>query len=202
MSHVEPIPDAKGAAVHPHGAELAAWARARLRQALGGPPAVRPHGAWSELPGATFVTLRWPDGRLQGCIGSLKAHAPIASDAAQNAIAAGLRDPRALPLDVGDVDALDLELSILSETEPIPFRTQAEALAAIRPGVDGIVLRWRDHSATFLPIMWNELPDVRVFLAELKQKAGLAYDFWDDDIRLERYTVDKHTDRRSAAGVA
>ncbi len=187
---------------HPHGAELAAWARARLRQALGGPHAERPAGAWSEAPGATFVTLRWPDGRLQGCIGSLVAHAPIASDAAQNAIAAGLRDPRALHLRLGDVDILDLELSILSSTEPIAFDDEAAAIAAIRPGIDGIVFRWHDHSATFLPVMWKELPDVRVFLGELKRKAGLAYDFWDDDVRLERYTVDKHTDRRTAAEVA
>jgi AmmeMemoRadiSam system protein A len=189
-------------ASHAHRAELAAWARARLREALGGPRAERPQGAWCEEPGATFVTLRWPDGRLQGCIGSLIAHAAIVTDAGQNAIAAGLRDPRALPIREDDVDALDLELSILSDPEPIPFRTQAEALAAIRPGVDGIVFRWHDHSATFLPIMWRELPDVRVFLGELKQKAGLACDFWDDEVCLERYTVDRHVDPRSAAAVA
>ncbi len=189
-------------AVHPHGAELAAWARARLRQALGGPPAERPQGLWAETRGATFVTLRWPDGRLQGCIGTLVAHTSIVADAAHNAIAAGLRDPRALPLREDDVDALDLELSILSEPEPIPFRTEAEALAALRPDVDGVILRWRDTSATFLPVMWHELPDRRVFVGELKQKGGLPYDFWDDEVRLERYTVDRHVDARAATAVA
>ena len=166
------------APLHPHGAELAAWARARVREELGGAPAVCPTGAWCDAPGATFVTLRWPDGRLQGCIGSLVPRRAIVADVAENAIAAAIRDRRSLPLQLADVDAVDLELPILSKTEPIAFTTQDEALAALKPGADGVVFRWRGHDATFLPVMWGELPEARVFLGELKRKAGLPFDFW------------------------
>ncbi len=179
---------------HPHGAELARWARDRLAQELGGPPALAPEGDWRDAPGATFVTLRRPDGELQGCIGSLAPRRSILDDAAENAIAAGLHDPRSTPVRLEDVPTLDLELSILSPQEPIAFTDEASALAAIRPGVDGIVLQWNGHRATFLPSMWPRLPDVRTFMGELKNKAGLPWDFWDDDVRLFRYTVDKHVD--------
>jgi AmmeMemoRadiSam system protein A len=173
---------------------LARWARERIREALGGNPAAPPHGPWCDEPGATFVTLRWPDGRLQGCIGSLTARRSIAEDVAENAVAAATLDPRCPPLRTpADVDRLDIELSILSPQEPIAFDTEAAAHAAIRPGIDGIVLGWNGHRATFLPSMWPRLPDVRSFLGELKLKAGLERDFWDDDVKLWRYTVDKHT---------
>jgi len=178
--------------MHPHGLELARWGRARLRQELGGPAATPPSGDWCEERRATFVTLRWPDGNLHGCIGGLVARRPIVADVAHNAVAAALHDPRSQPIRLGQVDDLDLELSILSPLERIPFRSETEALAAIRPGIDGIVLVWREHSATFLPSMWPRLPEVSDFLGALKVKAGLPARFWEDGVHLERYTADKH----------
>ncbi len=185
---------------HPHGNELARWGRNRLQEETGGPKARPPTGAWCEERAATFVTLRWEDGGdLQGCVGSLIARRPIVEDVAHNAIAAALHDPRSEPVSRSDVSRLDLELSILSSLEPIRFGSEREALSAIRPGVDGIVLAWRGRSATFLPSMWEQLPGVVEFMEHLKLKLGLQKNFWDDAVRLERYTVDKHVDTAEAA---
>lgn len=170
------------------GKVLVKWARERLREALGGPKATRPTGAWCAEPGATFVTLRWKSGDLQGCIGSLEPERPIVDDVAHNAIAAGTRDPRTTPCKLADVDHLDVELSILSPLEPIASE------ADIRVGVDGIVLVHEFRRATFLPVMWERLPDVKTFMGVLRRKAGLPRDFA-GQVQLMRYTVDKFEDR-------
>jgi AmmeMemoRadiSam system protein A len=170
-----------------HGPKLVRFARARLREALGGPPAARPTGPWTEQLGATFVTLRWKSGDLQGCIGTLEADRGIVDDVASNAIAAGTRDPRTLACKLEDVDKLDVELSILSPLEPIASE------ADIRVGTDGIVLRYQHHRATFLPVMWERLTTRDQFMAELSRKAGLPRDFA-GQFQLMRYTVDKFED--------
>ena len=171
-----------------HGDELVKFARARLREALGGPAATAPSGAWCEELAATFVTLRWRSGDLQGCIGSLEPDRTIIEDVASNAIAAGTRDPRTKPCVLADVDNLHVELSILSALEPITSE------ADIRVGVDGIVLIYEFRRATFLPVMWERLPDKKTFMGELRRKAGLPRDFA-GQVQLMRYTVDKFEDR-------
>jgi AmmeMemoRadiSam system protein A len=171
-----------------HGDELVKWARARLREALGGPRAARPSGTWCDEPGATFVTLRWRSGDLQGCIGTLEPDRGIVDDVAHNAVAAGTRDPRTKPCVLRDVDNLHVELSILSALEPIAGE------AAIRVGVDGIVLVHEFRRATFLPVMWERLRDIKTFMGELRRKAGLPHDFA-GEVQLMRYTVDKFEDR-------
>jgi AmmeMemoRadiSam system protein A len=177
------------------GAALAAWARASLGQALGGELALRPHGHFCDENGASFVTLRWADGgELQGCIGTLEAHRPLADDVAHNALAAGLQDPRGAALSLSDVRELDVELSVLSPLEPMGVMTEDEALRAIRPGVDGIVLHMAGRRATFLPSMWPALPTAEVFLRALKEKAGLPADAWAPGTRLDRYVVEKFVD--------
>jgi hypothetical protein len=134
------------------------------------------------------VTLRWRSGDLQGCIGSLEPDRSIVDDVAHNAIAAGTRDPRTKPCVLADVDDLHVELSILSPLEPIASE------ADIRVGVDGIVLVHQARRATFLPVMWERLPDKQTFLAELRRKAGLPHDFT-GQVQLMRYTVDHFEDR-------
>ncbi|HUS27260.1 MAG TPA: AmmeMemoRadiSam system protein A [Kofleriaceae bacterium] len=170
-----------------NGMTLARYAREKLREHLGGPLAVKPSGAWCDVPGATFVTLRWPNGQLQGCIGTLEADRSLVDDVASNAIAAGTRDPRTRPCVLGDVDKLDVELSILSALEPIGGE------ADIRVGIDGIVMLAQGRRATFLPVMWERLRDIPTFMAELKQKAGLPRTYA-GEMQLMRYTVEKHTD--------
>lgn len=174
--------------------ELSRWARAVLGEALGGPPAPPPP-AGAARPGAAFVTLRFRDGRLQGCIGSLEPRRALFADVRGNALAAAFDDPRARPIGLADLDALDVEVSILSPLEPIEFRDEPGARAALRPGVDGVVLSAVGRRGTFLPQMWRELREPQVFLDELKQKAGLPARFWSPEVRLQRYTVDEHVDR-------
>jgi AmmeMemoRadiSam system protein A len=174
-----------------HGDLLACWARAYLVEKLGGVKATRPEGAWGDVPGATFVTLRWKDGDLHGCVGSLTPRRGIVDDAAYNAVGAALHDPRSFPAVLDDLPDLDLELSVLSPLEPVAFHDETSALAALRPGKDGIVFTWHGMRSTFLPIMWERLGTPRAFMEALKEKAGLAGDFWADDVRIERYTVEK-----------
>ncbi|HEY1553288.1 MAG TPA: AmmeMemoRadiSam system protein A [Kofleriaceae bacterium] len=175
------------------GPILAAWARAHLREALGGPVAQRPSEPWCGERAATFVTLRWRDsGALQGCIGTLVAVRAIADDVAQHVIAAGMHDPRGEMLVLPAVAELDLEISRLSEVEPV-------AVADIRPGVDGIVLEHRGTRATLLPVMWEQLPEPAQFLAVLKQKAGLSRAFDSPELRYSRYTTDRYVDRAPGA---
>jgi AmmeMemoRadiSam system protein A len=176
------------------GPTLLTWARKRLAHKLGGPPASRPSAPWCSELGATFVTLHWKDGHLQGCIGSIEPRLPIVDDVEHNVIAAACHDPRGRRIDLGDLDALDIELSILSPLEPIEFHDETSALAAIRPGVDGIVLGWQGERATFLPSMWSRLPGVREFMQALKTKAGLQENFWRADVKLWRYAVDRHSE--------
>lgn len=169
--------------------DLSKLARAVLRAELGGPPAPLPSSEDLKRPGATFVSLHWRGGPLQGCIGSLEPRRSVVSDVASNVVSAALRDPRARPLSLEDVDDLDVEVSVLSSLEPIAFHDEASAIAALRPGVDGVVLEWQGHRGTFLPVVWRELSAPREFLAELKRKAGLSRQFWADDVRLSRYTT-------------
>jgi AmmeMemoRadiSam system protein A len=180
--------------------QLARWARASVRHALGGPRAEGPRAAWAEQPAATFVTLRWArDGRLQGCIGSIEPRRALAADVAHNAVAAALSDPRALPLRGCDqVDELDVEVSLLSPLVPFAVASAEEAAAALRPGVDGVVLAWRGRRATLLPSVWERLETGEAFLDALRDKAGMPEGAW-HGVTLWRYTVDKHVDRAPAA---
>ncbi|HXJ33226.1 MAG TPA: AmmeMemoRadiSam system protein A [Candidatus Eisenbacteria bacterium] len=177
------------------GAILARFARGSVRAALGGPPPHVPSGEWTRERAATFVSLHWHDGRLQGCIGSLEPRRTIVEDVAANALAAAFDDPRAAGLAPADVDRLDVEVSILSPLERVSCADEAGACVVLRPHVDGVVLRWRDSRATFLPQVWAHVPDPRDFLLELKRKAGLADDLWDDEVQLFRYVVSVGCDR-------
>ena len=166
---------------------LARYARDVVRAALGGEHASAPHGGDYDEPGASFVSLHWVGGQLQGCIGSLEPKRSLAADVAKNARAAALDDPRARMLSLDDVDALDVEVSVLGPIEPIVAGDEAEACAQLREGVDGVVFVWRQHRATFIPQMWDHFGDVGTLVAELKLKAGLPEDFWAPDARLLRY---------------
>ncbi len=138
---------------------------------------------------ASFVTLQINQ-QLRGCIGSLEAHRPLVKDIAENAFAAAFRDPRFAPLSEQEFDQLDYHISILSPTEALAFESENELLKKLRPGIDGLVLSQQGHRGTFLPSVWEQLPQARQFLAQLKVKAGLSADYWSDSIRVERYTVE------------
>ena len=122
-------------------------------------------------PRATFVTLR-REGRLRGCIGSLEATRPLAADVAESAWRAAYRDPRFPPLGADERDDLEVHVSVLSPLERIHPRSEAELLRMLRPGVDGLVIEHEGAHATFLPEVWEQLPEPARFLAALKDKAG------------------------------
>ena len=172
------------------GKVLLPIARAAIAQALRRSRYAAEEAPWLQEPGASFVTLT-QQGRLRGCIGSLQAQRPLLQDLKANAVAAALRDPRFTPLSAQELDDTQIEVSLLSAMQPLGFASEAEALAQLRPGVDGVVLEYGPHRSTFLPQVWEQLPDAAQFMAHLKQKAGLAADFWSGDLRLQRYTVRK-----------
>lgn len=146
---------------------------------------------WLLRPGASFVTLRL-DSQLRGCIGSIEPRRALGEDVARNAWAAAYRDSRFPPVRAEELPALQVEVSVLSPREALEVADEREALAALRPGVDGIYLEYGALGATFLPQVWESLPDPEQFLGELRRKAGLPVRFWHRDVRLSRYTVEKY----------
>ncbi|MCM8594517.1 AmmeMemoRadiSam system protein A [Accumulibacter sp.] len=173
------------------GAALLRIARKAIAERLGLP--AQPVGeALPEFaaPGATFVTLK-RNGQLRGCIGSLEAHRPLGIDVAENALAAAFRDYRFPPLGRDEFAGIDIEVSLLTPAEPFPVTDEADALSRLHPGIDGLILTYGRHRATFLPQVWESLPDPRQFMAQLKLKAGLPADFWHEQIVLARYGVRK-----------
>ncbi len=172
------------------GKILVGIARGAITEALGGECAPAHQGQWLDEKGATFVTLT-QNGELRGCIGSLQAHRPLAQDVRHNALAAAFRDPRFEPLVRRELATTECEVSLLSAAEAIDFSDEEDALARLRPGVDGIILEYGHCRSTFLPQVWEQLSLPRHFMEQLKRKAGLPGDFWASEIRLSRYTVSK-----------
>lgn len=140
-------------------------------------------------PRATFVTLERRK-RLRGCIGMLEAVRPLAQDIAENAFAAAFRDPRFPPLQEDELNDLDIHLSILTPAEPVAFTSEQDLLTKLQPGIDGLVLEEGHRRGTFLPSVWESLPEPEQFLRHLKQKAGLPSSYWSDSIRIYRYRAD------------
>jgi AmmeMemoRadiSam system protein A len=131
------------------------------------------------------------DGHLRGCIGSLEPRRPLGQDVAANARAAAFEDPRFPKLAREEWSRCTVEVSLLSSAKPIHFADEAELLARIRPGEDGITLECDGKHATFLPQVWENLPDKRQFLQELLKKAGLPADTRFTRCRIWRYRVMK-----------
>jgi hypothetical protein len=174
------------------GRALLARARNSIARRLGLPAAPEPHHPEVHELGATFVTLTDARGRLRGCIGRLEAIDTLDADVRHNAENAAFRDPRFAPVSLDEWQALHLEVSVLTPAEPLPAApTEAHALRSIEPGVHGVIFEWRGHRATFLPQVWEQLPEPVEFMSALKRKAGLKPDFWHADVRLSRYRVTK-----------
>jgi uncharacterized protein len=138
---------------------------------------------------ATFVTLQ-KHHQLRGCIGMLEAVRPMAEDIAENAFLAAFRDPRFPPLADDEFDELEIHLSILTPAEPVSFTSEQDLITQLQPGIDGLILEEGHRRGTFLPSVWEQLPEPEQFLRHLKQKAGFAPDFWSEDIRIYRYRAE------------
>lgn len=135
---------------------------------------------------ATFVTLKIND-KLRGCIGTLTARTTLAQDVSDHAFAAAFQDPRFPALQKHELAQLAYHISILSLAEPMNFINEEELLHQIRPGRDGLILEDGIHRATFLPSVWESLPDKQDFLNNLKLKAGLPENYWSKKIKVSRY---------------
>ncbi len=122
---------------------------------------------------ATFVTLTLHK-KLRGCIGSIIAHRPLIDDLIGNADAAAFHDPRFSPLSSEEFEEVKIEVSLLSHPRLVDYRDVDELSHIIRPNIDGVILRYENYQATFLPQVWEEIGDFESFFAHLGIKAGLG----------------------------
>ncbi len=127
--------------------------------------------------GASFVTLT-VDGELRGCIGALEPYQSLAADVCEHAVAAALEDYRFPPVQENELAGIHIEVSRLTIPTPLEYLHPSDLLALIRPGVDGVILRDGSRRATFLPQVWEKLPDPAAFLSNLCYKMGAAPDTW------------------------
>jgi MEMO1 family protein len=172
------------------GGTLLRLARAAIEDGLTKKPTLHPADPWLRQAGATFVTLT-KHGELRGCIGSLEAVRPVGEDVAQNALGAAFRDPRFPPISEAEWPHCAVEVSLLSAPKPIRFADDADLVEQIVPGEDGLILRCDTRRATFLPQVWETLPDKKRFLSELLRKAGLPGDTRLARCKLWRYRAAK-----------
>ena len=142
-------------------------------------PAVDEAGLSSPLreKGASFVTLTI-HGELRGCIGTLEARQPLAQDVCEHAVAAALQDPRFPPVREDELSRIQIEVSRLTRPVPLEYKDAAELLSKLRPFVDGVILRDGFQRATFLPQVWEKIPDTADFLNYLCLKIGADANKW------------------------
>jgi len=134
------------------------------------PPALKENGA-------SFVTLTM-DGDLRGCIGALEAHQPLAQDVCEHAVAAAFQDPRFPPVEGDELARIRIEISRLTAPRPLEYTNSEELLAMLRPHIDGVILKDGYRRATFLPQVWEKIPDAVEFLDHLCQKMGAHANLW------------------------
>ena len=153
------------------------------------------HIDWTQQPAAyhtpraSFVTLQ-RHGELRGCIGHLEAVQAVGQDVVENAFRAAFRDPRFPPLTTAEYADIHVHISLLTPAEAMQFTSEQDLIAQLQPGEDGLILAYHGHRATFLPSVWEILPQANQFLGHLKLKAGLAADFWSPQLQVWRYRAD------------
>ncbi|MGD9164848.1 MAG: AmmeMemoRadiSam system protein A [Chromatiales bacterium] len=138
---------------------------------------------------ASFVTLNH-SGMLRGCIGHLEATLPLVEDVAENAFSAAFRDPRFPALTDAEYAGLELHISVLTPAEPLACDSERDLLRQMRPYRDGLILSEGLRRGTFLPSVWEQLPDPRDFLLHLKRKAGLPDEYWSPSLQVYRYETE------------
>jgi AmmeMemoRadiSam system protein A len=178
------------------GQRLVVLAREAIAHELGGPEPVRPKGPWFEQEAATFVTVA-RRGLLHGCIGTIAPRCSLVDDVVHNAVAAAFHDPRAERFRSEWLPDMGVEVTLLGPLEPMRFADRADAVRQIVPGADGLLLRCGPYRSTFLPQVWESLPDPQDFLRELEEKAGLPRSSWSEGVELHRFRVQKWGDRRA-----
>ncbi|TAK85595.1 MAG: AmmeMemoRadiSam system protein B [Betaproteobacteria bacterium] len=176
------------------GSVLVGIARGAIESRLLGAGHEITEAAWLNQAGASFVTLK-KSGALRGCIGSLDALRALKADVAENAVGAAFRDPRFPALVPAEWPQCSVEVSLLSRPKPLRFADEADLLEQVVAGEDGLILEAQGRRATFLPQVWESVPDPRAFLHELIRKAGLPADAQLARCRISRYRVVKFDER-------
>jgi AmmeMemoRadiSam system protein A len=176
------------------GRALLTIARSAIAARLDLPRAGEPRDPALAQLAATFVTLHC-GGELRGCIGSLEPVRPLGVDVRENAVAAAFRDPRFPPLAVREFEATSVEVSLLSAAERLYVADEQDLANRLRPGVDGLILEHDGRRATYLPQVWEAIPDPLDFVAALKRKAGWSQGFWNPRVNVFRYGATKWTER-------
>jgi AmmeMemoRadiSam system protein A len=138
---------------------------------------------------SSFVTLMIAN-RLRGCCGRLEAERPLIEDVWHNAYAAGFTDPRFHPLAPEELGDVEIEISVLTPLEPLDVHCTADLLAALTPGQHGLVLASGGERVTFIPHVWESLPDAASFVRELRRKAGWPDEGWERDLAAWRYEAE------------
>lgn len=141
--------------------------------------------------GTCFVTLN-KHGELRGCIGGLEADKPLSLDVQEHAAQTALYDYRFPPVSPEEVDEIEIEISVLTAPEPLEYEHPTDLLARLRPGVDGVILSQGLRRATFLPQVWERVPDPAQFLSMLCAKMGAPEDEWlKGGLAVQTYQVEK-----------
>lgn len=174
-------------------AELHELARASIELALQqgqlAPYADEPHDPQLNRPSASFVTLRVGE-ELRGCCGTIEPARPLGEDVWNNAYASAFADPRFPPLTRREWPDTNIQISVLSEPARLDVHSEAELLAVLRPGRDGLILQHGQRRSTFLPAVWEQLPEPDQFVRHLKMKAGWPSNFWPADMEAWCYTTE------------
>lgn len=145
-------------------------------------------------PSGVFVTLRTRDGELRGCIGSLYPTAPLYRAVVTSAINAAFRDPRFDPLKAGELDGIEIEISVMGPIQPA---TPEDVVV----GRDGLIVSRGRHAGLLLPQVATEYGwDRDTFLRQTCVKAGLSPESWRaPDCRLERFEAEVFGEERMTA---
>lgn len=183
------------------GNHLPALARASVEEALHSgslpPPSTAPRPGSGPLS-ATFVTIK-KDGVLRGCMGTTVAHRPLLDDVRSQALAAAFRDPRFSPVEPDELRRLTFEVSVLGEASPISASSWEEACRAVKKGEDGVIVRTAVGGALFLPQVWENVGRPEDFLDQLWKKAGLPHRYFESDVKLSVFSVEKFSESESVS---
>ena len=179
-------------------------ARAAIGEAVGVPYPVDldemlRENPWLEELGASFVTLNMKsDDMLRGCIGSIHAHRPLYEDIIHNANSAALKDPRFPSLSAEEFDKIIVEVSILTEPQELNYTSIEDLKSKVRVGIDGVILKNGSyHQATYLPQVWDQLPDFEAFFGYLCQKAGMDSGCLTLHPQIFTYQVEEYKEERN-----
>ena len=147
--------------------------------------------------GASFVTLH-SHHKLRGCIGSIVAHRKLLDDITSNAISAAFADPRFASLSVNELPSLDIEVSVLTIPEVLQYEDFDDLVSKVKPNIDGLILNFENYRGTFLPQVWEQLPNKRDFLEHLAYKAGANPSIYAHHPTIYRYGVEAISEKFDA----